>query len=763
MGEESNDIKILITKALNNWYLFAIFLTLFLGLGYYFIKTTAPTFEAKALLLLKEDKKSEFDQESLFADLEILQGRKVIENEIQVLSSTPLMEEVIRNLELQYMFDSIGSLRNYSLYGTSPIEVLNWEPNFDGVNISGEIHLLGEGAYEYRIEDVGDYRGEFGTPLRLPDGTVTLGLAPSSTLKGPLLFSIYDPNSLAKIFVKRVLVSSNIELATTIDLSFEDESAQRAMDILNELLRVYLERNVGDKERIFQGSIDLLDERIKLVAGELSASERNLETFKRRFNTIDVSSEESFLFKDLSEQDQKLAGLDVQLEILQTTEDFLTRNRDNFNFVPTNQSITNLTLSNQLASFNELLRERSRMRSELGPAHPDLRLTERQIQNLRSTIIENIKAIKGDILITRNATEDLRESVQTRISSMPRQERELVEMERTKDIKENLYLYLLQKREEAIISLSIIAPSGRVIEPANSSNSPVAPKKMLIMAVAGFLGLMIPAGIVYLMFLVNNKVQMEDNLGLYTSVPVAALIPQAKIKNKDKNRLVVKSDSRNAASEMFRLLRTNMAYIRPGETIQSLIVTSSMPGEGKSFIAINFSAVQALSGKKTVLIEMDFRQPKLSEYFNLSKEPKGVVNYLIDHDLELSDITQPIEGIENLDFISCGVKPPNPGDLILTERLRDLMATLREQYDMIILDAPPVGLVSDPLQISDLADATMYVVRLGKTRKTQLKIIENIGENQKMPNPFIVLNGVNLKRASYHYGYGYSPNKYYTN
>ena len=442
------------------------------------------------------------------------------------------------------------------------------------------------------------------------------------------------------------------------------------------------------------------------------------------------------------------------MAILDSVEVFLARNSQSFEFVPTNLNINNLTLTTQLTSFNNLLSERITQRTRLGPSHPDIAVMEKQIQNLRQTIIENIRSIKSDISMTSEADKMLRENLTNRLQSLPTRERELGEIERKKNIKENLYLYLLQKREESTISRAAMVSTGRVIEPARASSDPVSPKIAQTWLIAIFMGLALPTGLVLLLESLNDKIESEEEVVNAVSIPLVGKL----IQTRKKDNLVVQEGSYTAEAEMFRLLRANLAYVSPGKTLQTLLITSSISGEGKSHITLNLGITQALAGKKVIILEMDLRKPRKQEMVNGQPLSKGVVNYLVDPKVSTQQIIQKSGLHPSLDRISCGPKPPNPSELLLSTRLRTLILELKEEYDFIIIDAPPVGLVADALQMKDIVDATMYVVRSNFSRKGHLQIIKDIVEKDKLPRPFFVFNGMRLKEAV---GYGYGSNGYY--
>jgi len=768
MKEDKIDIKLLLFKALKYWYIFAIAILLVAGGTYYHLKTTVPSFRASAMLLVKDQENKQLDEEALFAELGLSKGNTNLENEKLYLRSTPLMEPVVRNLELQYRYYSEGPFRRHALYRSLPVKIVSWEPKEGVERFVFSLLLDGQGGYQLtttREEEEKTYKGEFGKALNLPVGKLTLSRQREIPVDTPLSVEIRSVKSAASMFAGNLSVEVMGEESSTLYLGIEDESPERAQDVLNELMDTYNRESIKEKNQVYQNSIDLINERILLINQELSSAEQNVEAYKQRFNMMELSAEGTMLRQKMAEYDQLIFEVQTELEILNSIENFLDQNRNTFEFVPTNLQLTNMTLAGQLENFNILLKERARLRSELGPSHPELLLTERQIQNLRRTIIENIASIRKDLEITLDANLKRKTSLDSQMQSLPQRERQLFEMERQKSVKENLYLYLLQKREESAISQSVTVAKGKTIEPSSASYTPVSPNKKVILLSAFFLALALPTGLIVLIETLNDKLQPEDDIDKLVSVPMGGVISL----DKRKEKVVVGKGVFSTQAELFRLLRANLAYISTGQPLRKLLITSSISGEGKSFISINLGMSIALSGKKVILLELDFRKPKQENYLNIERElKKGLVNYLVDPTIGLQKVIRNTKLHPKFDIITSGPTPPNPSELILSERLREMVDQLQDEYDMIIIDAPPVGLVADALQMKDIADATLYVLRINYTRKGHLKILNDIAEKNKLPRPFAVVNAVNLSSnysGAYGYGYGYGygsgPNGYY--
>ncbi len=776
MGDERVDIKMIIGQGLKYWYLFAIILPLVLAAGYLYLTIAHPKYESRATLLIKDEKSGKINEEMLFKDLGLNTQNENIRNEIHILNSTPLMREVVENLGLQYQYFEVLSLAQRDLYKNSPVQVSTWQPLKEGTGIYVTVNPDEKGGYLLQMEvekEQKEFRGDFGKPLVLPMGKLTLTFSESKRIQSPIGISIVPVGQRAAELIKGLSVEMVDKEANILDIYYKDIAAERTSDVLKELIKVYNRRTVDSENQVFKNTIDLINERISLITEELSEAEQDVQNYKQRFSMVGLSSEGDLIMNEMSTYNKQIAEIEVQLAILESIESFLEENKDNFDFVPTNSSLTNLTLTSQLADFNKLLAEKERLSRDWGPSHPDLQLVDKQIRNLRQTIIENISSMRTDLQITRNSNEGLRTNLENRLSSLPRRERELIEIERRKNIKENLYLYLLQKREESAISMAVTMSKGEVVEPPETPSDPVSPVHAQIWLIAGFLGLAIPAGILLLIVQLNDKIITEEDIEKYSKLPVAGVIAMSG-KKKD---LVIRENSRSLVSEMFRMLRANLAYIAPGKKFQSILVTSVVSGEGKSFITLNLGMTLALSKKKVVILHADLRKPrqvdkKQNLNLNGSKNEasgngenfdEGIVNYLVNPSYSAEQIIYSSPYHPNLDLIGCGPKPPNPGELILSERFGQLIEELRNIYDFIIIDSPPVGIVADALQMKNLADATLFVVRSGYSPKNHVRVINSIAEHEKLPKPFIVLNGINLKDYTYAYGstkhgygYGYS-------
>lgn len=746
MSGEQNNLKHWIRAGIHHWYLFVILFPMALGIAFLFLQRTPKKYEANASLLIR-DEEGQLNEEVIFSEFGLGKRSKNLENEVLVLKSSPLMTEVVRDLELQYTFTEIDGFRRTDLYKHAPISVSNWIQNQERKPL--EALLYADSPESYRLEmEEGVFNGEFGKELVLPQGTLTLIRENRAEIVNPIEIRCHTESGRARELGKILEVEVMGENSSVVHLSIKDTSPERAKDILNGLIAGYNEDNIQKKNAVFENSIRFIDDRVKLISGELSETESSVENYKRQYNVVELSTEGNMILSELTGFNKRISDSDVQMEILNSIHSFLLRHQNSFEFVPTNLNLTDLTLTKQLEQFNQLLATRDKLKNELGAAHPDLILAEKQIENLRMTIINSIHAIKKDLEITMQADEELKGGLEARLQSLPKRERELIDIERKKDIKEKLYIYLLQKREEAALSLSVNRSSAYIVEPPFSSD-PVSPKPAQVWLIAAFLGLAIPASILLVIDSTNNKIREEEEVQEATDVPVIGVLAQTRKREK----LVATGNNFSLPAEMFRLLRSNLTHLSPNKHVKSLMITSSVHGEGKSYIALNLAMTEVLTGKRVVIVNLDLRNNTSETYWNNAPGHAGVADYLSNSGITLRHIIQQTSLHPCLDIISNGGQVSNPSQMVFSNRLRDLVNLLKKEYDLIILDTPPVGLVTDTFEISDLAEATMYVVRMQYTQRSHLQIIDNINQMQKLPQPFIVLNGAQVSNSA---GFVYS-------
>ncbi|MCB0600699.1 MAG: polysaccharide biosynthesis tyrosine autokinase [Saprospiraceae bacterium] len=748
MNEDKVNLIHVFKKALKYWWLYLILLPLTVGAAYFYLQITPFQYEAQTRILIKGVKNAgQVPEEGIFSDIRMHKADNSIGNEVNILTSSPLMEQVVNKLGIANQYVDISGWKPVDLYENHPIDVVNWLPADEFQVLECEIMPGEHGQYTLKMEKE-EYRGEFGQELALPIGKVTLARNNFSTLGKKYRVTAMTPKLKALNLCEALEVSIIDENSSVVSLSIRDQVPQRAESILSELLEAYNEESKKDRTVAFENSLNLINERINLVVTELSSIEQQAQTYRQSHNITELSSEGNLLLNEVMSVNKDLVKNNTELEILSGIEDFLSKNKDDFEYVPTNLSINNLMLASQIDKFNEQLSRRNT--NTYGPKHETTIQINRQLANLRENIIDNIHSIKKDLTIERDASAEIKSSLTDRLQSLPKRERDLLDIQRMKSIKEDIYTYLLQKREETLISMAVTTDNGKLIEPANASD-PISPKPPLILLVGGFLGLAFPSALVLLFNSLNDKVLEERDITNKVKVQILGILPHGS----RSRQLAIKENGTSLSTEMFRALRANVSFVSPGDSLKTWLVTSSVSGEGKSYVALNLAMIQALGDKKVLLIELDLRQPKQLEYQKIKEKPEfGISDYLSSSNLTRLKITSKGELNKNLDVIYCGTKPSNPSELLMSSRLRRLIDEARRQYDMIILDAPPIAPVADTFHLHDIADATIFVVRSDYTPKTMLDKLKDIVVNKKFPNPYVVLNGFKFKNSQ-QYGYHY--------
>jgi tyrosine-protein kinase Etk/Wzc len=756
---EEIDIKGIILRYLRYWYLFVIGVVLCFALAFLYLRYTTPQYPVSSTLLIKDDKKGpDLSGNAVFSDLEIFKSSNNINNEIQVLKSKSLMQRVLQELGLQASFFIEGDVKTTEVYGASlPIKLIIHELDSAAFNKWAVIHFKRRNQFEL---EAGQQRTvhQFGQEIRSSLGRFTVVAATSRAASVPpghdkLKIKFHDTRQLGNYYSQKLQVATVNKEASVLSISLVDPVPEKGEDIINKLVEVYNKEAVEDKNQIAANTIEFIEDRLHFLTSELTDVEKNVEQYKKRNDLTDVSSEAQLYLKQASEYNNQLAEFEIQLDVLNATENYLKEQGGEFALVPGTLSVEDPVLLGLIAQFNELQLKRQRMLRTTRPNNPLVVSMEEQLANLRLNILENLQNIKKGLLITRQNLQASSSRFESRIQQVPSMERELLEISRQQGIKEGLYLYLLQKREEAALSLAATVSNSRVIDPAVAGRVPVQPKRQLVYLIALFMGMGLPLAFVYVKEMLNDKVQDRKEVERATTTPVLGEIAR----KHTGDTLVVTQDSKTPVAELFRLMRTNLQFATAGKENKVILVTSSMSGEGKTFFSINLAASLALVGKKAVILDFDFRKPRVAHHLGLGNEV-GITNYLISEGLSEEEVLKPSRVFKDLYVVGSGPVPPNPAELMQLPKVGDLITSLKKQFDYIIIDTSPVGQVADALTLNPYVDSCLYLVRYNYTLKEQLGIIDDIYRNRKLKHPMLVLNDAR-KNNSYGYGYGYGEEK----
>jgi tyrosine-protein kinase Etk/Wzc len=664
-----------------------------------------------------------------------------------------LMQRVLTELSLNTSYFKDGRVRTTELFGQNvPIKMIISKLDSSAYNKSITIYLKDNNNFDIEDEEGGFTKHQFGKEIRKPYGTFTVVASSDSksTYINEVIVKFHDLRKLADGYNSGLKVEPVNKNASVLTLSLTSPVPEKGKAIINKLIEVYNKEAVEDKNLIAGNTIEFIDERLKFLTTELSDVEKDVEQYKRENELTDVSSEAKLYMEQASEYNKQLAEFEIQIDVLNSLNQYLKRPNTQFELVPSTLNIQDPTLMGLTARFNELQLERERLLRTTTLNNPLVENINDQLANLRVNILENLGNIKRGLTITKNNLQASSAQFQSRINQVPSIERELLEINRQQGIKEGLYLYLLQKREESALSLAASVSNSRVIDPAIATDNPISPKRSLTYLIALLIGLGIPFAGIYLKDFLNDKVQEQKDVERATNTPILGQIARAS----SEEAIVVTKENRSPVAEMFRLIRTNLQFAAAGKENKVLMITSSMSGEGKTFFSINLAASITLTGKKVIILGFDLRKPRLLQDLNLADGP-GISNYLVSDAITLDEIIRPVNGVNGLYVIGSGPIPPNPAELMLGPKVGKLLDILKDNFDHIILDTAPVGQVADAFTLAPYIDSTLYLVRYNYTQKTQLEIINNIYTSNKLGHPMIVLNDAVIE-SRYSYGYGYS-------
>lgn len=759
----------------NRWYWFVIALIITLSVAFLYIKKTPPTYNRTATILIKEDSNGSSSSGDIsgLEDLGLVQTNTNINNEIVTLQSNSLMLDVIKRLHLNVEYSVKGSFHDIVLYGsTLPIEV-----KFDSIAASKNLHfsvnILNDNKVELKDfivngveqDDAVKASGILTQPISTAFGVITV--VPTAHYNGamntPIIVTDSDPMSTAKAFKERLTVSLGEEKTTIVNLSFSDVSTQRAEDVLNTLIEVYNENWIKDKNQIAVSTSEFINDRLAVIEQELGNVDEDISSFKSKNLVPDVAAASSMYMSQSYDASNELQLLNNHLYMAKFIRNYITENKNRNQLIPANSGIENGAIENQIDAYNKALIERNNLVANSSEQNPLVENMDNNLKALRSAIVSSV----DNYIVTLNAqiksTEKSENQANTKIAENPSQAKYLLSVERQQKVKESLYLFLLQKREENELSQAFSAYNTRIIQAATGSMIPSAPLKKNIYLVAIAIGLLVPAIIIFLRETMNTKLRGRKDLE-QLSIPFLGEIPMAnkkKPKNifskKDKNtelKIVVKQGNRNISNEAFRVLRTNLEFMMGQKKDENVIVVTSFnPGSGKSFSAMNIAASLSLKNKKVLVIDGDLRHGSTSSYINSPKQ--GLTDYLNGAVNDISKIIVPLPKYSGVDIIPIGTIPPNPTELLEENRLKKLLESVRHNYDYVFIDCPPVDIVADTQIIEQYADRTIFIVRAGLLERSMLQELENMYTEKRFKNLAIILNGTISSNSRYGYKYGY--------
>ena len=744
-----------LSKYVKYWYIFLAFIALSMAVAYVYLKTTTPAYTISSILFIEVDKKGEGAmQGTAFSDLDMFKTNITVDNEIEALRSRALLLKVLSDLSLGTSYFTQETFKRSEVYGAQlPFQVKIIKINPEGYLKELKVKIINNKRFDLTDGDQTiTYR--FGDIIKNPGYSISLVKGPAFSIDyAPVTIEFKNLNKLAEQYSNVKLAISPISKeSNTIVVSLVDAVPERGVDILTQLIQTYNVENINHKNKLAINTIQFIDNRLKYLGGDLSSVGEDVEKYKQLNMVTDVGSDAQQNLQLAGQYSQQLNAITVQKSVVESLEKYINNSVSQFELVPSTLGLSDPTLNDLTGKYNNLQIERQRLLRTAQPDNPIVQNINEQLSGLKSNISENLKNIKRGLTINQNNLSSNTAKFESRIRTAPRIERGLSERSREQGVKQELYNYLLQKREETALSLSATLPTSRVVDAPAADSNPVSPKTSFIYLVAFLLGIALPASGIFLKDMLNTKVQYVEDIE-----QISGALILGELSHKDSGEsLVINKSSRTTISELFRYIRTNLNYMTDNKANKVMLVTSSMKGEGKTFFSLNLGATLALVDKKVVLLEFDLRKPDLLKNLKI-KSTQGLANYLRS-EVSLSDIIIPSNYQPNLSVIGCGPIPENPAELLMSPKMPELFEQLRDQFDYIIIDTSPVGQVADGFSLAPYADASIYVVRYNFTDKTQLNILKDIFDNNKLNNPMVVLNdakGESFKGYGYG-GYGYN-------
>jgi capsular exopolysaccharide synthesis family protein len=754
------DLRLWLTRILKHWYWFVICCAIFGALGLYKYFSSTYQFTVDARIMIRTN-----DAESPLAQIEMMQmmgisGSKQTEDEIAILTSRDITSQIVKELDLQSDYRKKDHLRWIGQYPTRDLTVKYPQMFLDTTKRKVQIKLdVRKNDYLLRVQ-YGDWKK---SRHRVKDLT-----QPIKTCAGDLWFAIHDTLERGDHFritsypilpainrYNQMIVAEPLQKeSNVIVISTTTDIPNRAIDFISKQIDLYNEDAVIDKNIMATNTALFIEERLRLISEELSLAEAEVEQYKETHGIVDLKSEAGLYLRESTEYKKRVAEIETQLNLVNYVAEYVVNDTTADNLIPANLGIADASLVTLIGEYNQLMLKKMRVKRTATNDNPVISQMNAQLAILRENITTSIVSVSNSLNIAKQDLEKRYGTAEMQRYGIPSQERQYIEVARQKQLKESLYLYLYEKREENALTLASTVMPAKVIASPQMNPTPVAPRLKLIALICLIFGCGIPFVGIYLFYLFNNRLSDDTKeLESKTTVPVGGMLVQ----NHHGEHIAVRHGVNSASAELFRLLRTNIGFMLPSAKKNPVIlVTSSINSEGKSYVATNLAISLSLLNKKVALVGLDIRKPMLSKYLNLASNGL-VTSYLSDDSYSVDDLIIASE-FSGLDILPAGIIPPNPNELLQSERLDQLFAELRQRYDYVVVDSAPVAMVSDTYQLSRIADMTVYVCRAHYTTFNLIDFLNQANEQKRLPNMVAVLNGVQAKNVGYGYGYGYGSN-----
>ena len=762
-----------------NWQWFLLTMFIFLCGALIYLRYTDPTYSVSARMLIKEDKNARRNTGNMLAnmqDLGFMTNSVGLENEMEILQSNVLLRSAVKDLKLYTEYYSKGYVKKNLTYGNQPINVDLDPVSLDSLDklIMDETRTMEmsivrkEQVYEVNglLKKNGKPAGSFLKKFKqLPAscktafGTLTFTenvVNKADSLEGTWIVKIMPPMLVARKYLAAMNVAATSKQTDIAEITLKDANPKRGIDFLRALVNCYNRQANADKNEIALKTEEFINERIEKINEELGKTESKLQSYKKVNEVVDLQLDAAQTLQMTNEYSTKLAEASSQIQLLDYLRQYVDNPANQYSIIPSNVGMTDAASTALITSYNQAVQDRNRYLQTASAHAPQVLTLTSTLDQLQVSIINALTQARRSAEIQRKSVQDQYSKYQSRVGKTPDQERVLTEIGRQQEVRSGLYLMLLQKREENSISLAATADKGKLIDDPQYLGI-VSPKRSIILLAALVLGFALPLLVLFLISFFRYRIEGRDDVMKLTSLPIVADVPVASDSVKTTAGIVVQANKNNQIDEIFRSLRTNIQFLMK-ENEKVILFTSSTSGEGKTFLAANLAVSFALLGKKVVLCGLDIRKPALGKLFNVSDRKAGATALLVKNEVTTADVSAQItpSGVnDNLDLLLAGPTPPNPTELLARRNMQDIIEILKQQYDYVILDTAPVGLVTDTLQIAKFTNVSCYVCRADYTPKANMGVVNTLAKENKLPNTCIILNGVDMSKKKYGYYYGY--------
>ncbi len=777
--QSSFNFQTIYTAFILNWKWFLLSVLVCLGIGFLYIRYATPLYSTSAKLLIKDgndDKRGgggALQALESMSNLGIISSNYGVENEQEILSSTTIAEQAIRDLQLYANYYIKGNVKKKLVYKEQPITVnidpahletldapINLKIKREGnsYKIKGEYYIAKDEISVTGPYDIEKTVTAFPVTIRTQVGTLTLTQNKPYTLEdGETLYvDLLSPRKTAHGYVKSLTIEQTSKTSSVFSMQMQDQSIKRSIDYLKQLVICYNRQANEDKNEVAIRTEEFINDRLAKIDAELSSTDGQMESYKKQNRLMELQLDAMTTSTNTSTYEQKLNEANTQIALIASLINFADRPGNKHQVLPSNIGLQDEASTSLINEYNKIALERNRLLRTASEASPVVVELTSQLDNMQSSIRQALQQARKGLVIQRDAIQKQLGLYDSQVTKAPEQERILTQIGRQQEVRSGLYLMLLQKREENSISLAATADKGKLIEMPQFDKK-ISPKGSIIMLAALVLGIAIPAGFLYIINFFRYRIEGHEDVAKLTNLPIIADIVVASDTAKTRADIVVHENQNNQMEEIFRSMRTNIQFmLKPGQNV--ILFTSSTSGEGKTFTAANLAVSFALLGKKVILIGLDIRKPRLAELFKINNYTTGITNLLIMNNPTWDDVKEqilPSEINNNLDLLMAGPVPPNPTELIARPALEQVINQIKQHYDYVLIDTAPIGLVTDTLQIGKLADISIYMCRADYTPKASFNIINNLATEKKLPNMCIAINGIDLSEKKYGYYYGY--------